>query len=240
MLFIFDCDGTLVDSEHLNNNALSELLIEAGYTQYTAELCTEVFIGQALESCFDILQEREGILTFDRKEMQDAYIQRNLDNMDRDLKIDPNTVETLTHYQNLGFKMVVASNGELPVVRASIKAAGLEQFFPEDMIFTKEMVSHPKPAPDLFLFAIRKTQTASEPCFVIEDSVAGVIAAKNAVLPVIGITAFSPNPREMRIKLIEAGADYVIENIKDLQNIANHPQQKKHEVRSYFVKAANK
>lgn len=75
---------------------------------------------------------------------------------------------------------------------------------------------------------------------MIEDSVAGVIAAKNAVLPVIGITAFSPNPREMRIKLIEAGADYVIENIKDLQNIANHPQQKKHEVRSYFVKAANK
>jgi len=47
-------------------------------------------------------------------------------------------------------------------------------------------VRHGKPAPDLFLFAAERMQTAPENCLVIEDSVAGIAGATAAGMPVLG------------------------------------------------------
>ena len=44
-LIIFDCDGTLVDSESLINKAFSNILIAEGYPEYTYEFCLENFSG---------------------------------------------------------------------------------------------------------------------------------------------------------------------------------------------------
>ena len=46
-LIIFDCDGTLVDSEYLNNKVSSDLLIEFGLKEYTPERCVAEFAGTA-------------------------------------------------------------------------------------------------------------------------------------------------------------------------------------------------
>jgi HAD superfamily hydrolase (TIGR01509 family) len=75
-------------------------------------------------------------------------------------------------------KVAVASGGELPVVRKTLQAIGLEGFFP--VIMTSEQVAKGKPFPDMFLEAAHRMQVARGKCLVLEDSVAGFEAARAA------------------------------------------------------------
>ncbi len=241
MVFIFDCDGTLVDSEYLNNRALSEILAEEGFPQYTPEKCLEFFTGFSLEDCLRSIKETHGAAAaFNDRDIIKRYTARTIANMERDLKIDPQTIPTLSHLHSLGIDMVVASNGEFEIVRETVWSAGLADFFPLRKIFTKDMVSYPKPAPDLFLFAIRKSQSMNAYCIVVEDSVPGVIAAKSAGLRVIGITGFAHDPIKRRKDLLAAGADYVIEKIEQLRDFVNHPQKNDAQIHTGFAKAQSK
>ena len=45
---IFDCDGTLSDSEYLNNKATADVLAELGFPRYTVEVSMDKFVGMAM------------------------------------------------------------------------------------------------------------------------------------------------------------------------------------------------
>jgi HAD superfamily hydrolase (TIGR01509 family) len=53
----------------------------------------------------------------------------------------------------------------------------MQPFFSEQSVFTRELVSRGKPAPDLFLYAAEKMKTPAAACIVVEDSSAGIEAA---------------------------------------------------------------
>lgn len=72
----------------------------------------------------------------------------------------------------------VASNGEGPVVRATLHACGLETMF--DTVVTLDQVAEPKPAPDMFLLAAARLATPPADCLVLEDSAQGLEAARRA------------------------------------------------------------
>ena len=57
-LIIFDCDGTLVDTEHLYNAITAELLNEIGFKEYTPELCMKLFAGQSWSTIRGMLEEK--------------------------------------------------------------------------------------------------------------------------------------------------------------------------------------
>jgi len=57
--------------------------------------------------------------------------------------------------------------------------------------FSAAEVAQGKPSPDLFLFAARAMGAAPEDCLVIEDSVAGVAAARAAGMTVFGFVGAS-------------------------------------------------
>ena len=58
-------------------------------------------------------------------------------------------------------------------------------------IFSAAEVAQGKPSPDLFLFAARAMGAAPSDCLVIEDSVAGVAAARAAGMTVFGFVGGS-------------------------------------------------
>jgi beta-phosphoglucomutase-like phosphatase (HAD superfamily) len=62
-------------------------------------------------------------------------------------------------------------------------------------IYSVEDVSRAKPAPDLFLHAAAGMNTRSERCVVIEDSPAGIAAAKAASMRALGYAAGTPIER---------------------------------------------
>jgi beta-phosphoglucomutase-like phosphatase (HAD superfamily) len=76
-------------------------------------------------------------------------------------------------------------------VEATLARFGVRERF--DAVVTGDCVAHPKPAPDIFLEAARRLGVPPEGCVVLEDSLAGVRAARAAGMRVIAVPEGSPS-----------------------------------------------
>ena len=215
-LIIFDCDGTLVDSETLYNTITAELLNELGFDEYTPELCIELFAGQAWSTIKATLEERHGANI--PQDIVQRYIKTANARMDTDLNT-PEGADHILRTLKQDRSICVASNGERNNVLKSLQVTGLMDHFIEEHVFTKIQVERPKPAPDLFLFTAEQMGFSPAQCLVIEDSPAGVAAAAAANMPVIGFTGCAHDPARQADLLRDAGADHVTDQ---LIHILNH------------------
>lgn len=217
-LIIFDCDGTLVDSEHLYNSITAELLNEIGYAEYTPELCLELFAGQSWSTIRASLEARHN------EKMPDDIIERYIHiantRMNHDFDAVPHADIILKTFSQT-HKICIASNGERGNVIKSLEITDLFKHFDETRIFTKIQVAKPKPAPDLFLFACDNMQTTPQNALIIEDSPAGVVAARAANIDVLGFVGTAHNKNKQAAALKNAGAEIIIE---ELIHIENHVQ----------------
>ncbi|TIU89123.1 MAG: hydrolase, partial [Mesorhizobium sp.] len=71
----------------------------------------------------------------------------------------------------------VASSGTLDRIRYALDVTGLLGLL-EPHLFSAAMVARGKPAPDLFLHAAANMGAIPQNCLVVEDSPAGVAAAR--------------------------------------------------------------
>jgi beta-phosphoglucomutase-like phosphatase (HAD superfamily) len=84
----------------------------------------------------------------------------------------------------------VASSSSPERIRLSLSLTGLlEMLHPH--IYSASMVARGKPAPDLFLHAAEKMGVRREDCVVVEDSPAGIDAARRAGMRVFAFTGGS-------------------------------------------------
>lgn len=205
-LIIYDCDGTLTDSENINNRALSEVLQEAGF-DYSLEYGLANWVGTTVSSILLQIQMETG---------RTPPVSIVPDYMHRVAKLQLSGLvpiegaPSLVSKSKAQYKICVASNGERRNVIESLKITGLmDGNFTEDTVFTKIQVKNPKPYPDLFLFAADQMGVAPNRCLVIEDSVAGVMAGEAAGMTVWGYTGSSHHPEKHSAALKAAGADAV-------------------------------
>jgi beta-phosphoglucomutase-like phosphatase (HAD superfamily) len=124
---------------------------------------------------------------------------------------------------NDGVKIAVGSNGTRENVIETLKAAGLKEFFPDDFIFTFEMVKNPKPAPDLYLHVCEAMHVAPRHAVVIEDTVAGAMAGIAADIDTIGYVGLTHRENQAQ-RLSAIGCKQVINSMGDLENIF-YPQR---------------
>lgn len=211
-LIIFDCDGTLVDSEAINSQAVSDVLIEMGYSKYTQQFCMEMFTGMSLSNLLKYLHDDVGHIV-DRDVVIKKFKDRGSFLARKYLKATPNIHQLLMHIKH---KKCVASNGERASVLESLHITGIDKFFSEQHVFTSNQVKQGKPAPDLFLFAAQQMGVHHSKCLVIEDSITGIKAAKAANMKVLGYTGASHNNEKTRGNLLEIKPDGVIENLLDV------------------------
>lgn len=202
-LIIFDCDGTLTDSEYVNNQALIEVLEESGFAGYTLEHAYAHWVGTTVSSiCLAIQMETGREVPAD---IVPRYIARVSQLQTTALKpIDG--APTLVEAAARKFKICVASNGERSNVLNSLVLTKLMPHFTDENVFTKIQVKNPKPHPDLFLFAAGKMGIDPSRCLVIEDSAAGVTAGVAAGMTTWGITAAAHDPVKQAQTLKSAGA----------------------------------
>ena len=167
---IFDCDGTLVDSEHLFNRALSLKLADRGIC-LTADQLVARFRGVKFANVLKTL-EREYSLT-----LNDAFVNdyRELVNtfFKKELSACDGVVETLDQIQ---LPMAVASNGPLTKMQIAIDVTGLSEYF-QHHLYSAYDVNSWKPEPDLFLHAANQLELQPSECLVVEDSEVGVDGA---------------------------------------------------------------
>ena len=173
MLVIFDCDGVLVDSEPLSNLALSQAIAELG-VHLTVEETMAEFMGRDRRHLMARLAELiggpvpEGFgAAYDAR--RDALFHAEL----RAVEGIEAALDAIAH------PTCVASSADHAKLRLTLGLTGLYERF-EGRIFSAFDVARGKPAPDLFLFAAERMGHHPDDCVVVEDSPAGMEAARAA------------------------------------------------------------
>jgi HAD superfamily hydrolase (TIGR01509 family) len=213
-LIIFDCDGTLTDSEYVNNRALLEVLHEAGFPEFDLDYAYANWVGTTVSNILLGIQMKTG-----RQPPADVvprYIKRVAELQKLALKPVDGAGDLVSAAAKT-FKTCVASNGERTNVLQSLQATGLMRYFTLETVFTKIQVKNPKPYPDLFLYAAAQMRVEPERCLVIEDSAAGVTAGVAAGMTTYGFTGSSHDPVKQALTLKSAGATLVFERLIHIQ-----------------------
>ena len=207
---IFDCDGTLVDSEEPGLEVLHALALEEGLSLSLDE-ARQRFRGVRMAECVAwIAAQRAGRPAgFEADFMARVRRQTEL-RFRQGLLPMPGAPELLATLRAQGRPMAVATNGPREKVELSLGLTGLREPFGTHVYCAYEVGSF-KPEPGLFLHAARALGVAPQHCAVVEDSLPGLQAALAA-----GMRAFSLHPRA---GLPEALAQQVhfIEQLSDLQ-----------------------
>jgi HAD superfamily hydrolase (TIGR01509 family) len=208
-LVIFDCDGVLVDSEPIASRVLAELLTEVGFP-FTMEQSIESFTGLSLAT---VLGQIEGLWG---RPLPADFRERLLERDEAAFLAELQPVHGVAAaVQSLQVPICVASSGTPRKIRTNLGTTGLLRLF-DPHLFSAEMVARGKPAPDLFLHAAQSMGVAPADCIVVEDSVAGIHAARAAGMTPIGFAGGGHAGPAYGEMLWEAGAELVIERMADL------------------------
>lgn len=219
-LIIFDCDGTLVNTEYLSSFGYATALhkISDKLKHYDAEKLEHEFKGMKISKSAQILID-EYKLDTSVEEITAAYMQEIVMHRKEHQKIIPGVKESLEKLSQDGrFEMCVASNGEYNNIIASLMHADLMQYFSEERIFNASMVAEPKPSPLLFLHAAQKCGYEGKACIVVEDTPLGTQAGKAAGFSVYAFTGcvMDAHKKAEELALKKAGADHIFDNFMQL------------------------
>ncbi len=209
---LFDCDGVLVDSEHISNGVLRQMLGEMGW-QLTSAECMRLFIGKLVQDQGPLIEAKTG------QKVDDAWIEafrkRRNAALHASLVAIPHIESALNKLQVVyGTKMACASGADRGKVVLQLTKTGLLHFF-EGRIFSGVEMPKSKPAPDVYLAAAAALGVDSKRCAVIEDSTTGATAGVAA-----GCTVFAYCPDELGHSSAQAmrdvGASHVFTSMADL------------------------
>jgi HAD superfamily hydrolase (TIGR01509 family) len=202
MLVIFDCDGVLLDSELISSRAHADALAALGLPFKAADVLRR-FTGMPDRAMYALIEAEHGIrLPSDH----DAGVKARVAEAYRtELRAIPGVHAAVAA---IGDPACVASSSTPEKLALGLGLVGLhDRFAPH--VFSASQVERGKPAPDLFLFAARTMGAAPADCLVIEDSLAGVQAARAAGMRVIGFTAGSHCGPGHGARLVGEGAEAV-------------------------------
>ena len=177
-LVIFDCDGVLVDSERLAVRVEARLITELGWP-LTEDEVLQRFVGR---SDAYMRGEIEQALGRPVPEWQSRYLAELHAAFEAELQPVDGIHEALA---DLPYATCVASSGTHEKMKVTLGLTGLLPVF-DGRIFSAVEVNRGKPAPDLFLYAAERSGVAPEQCVVVEDSKAGVEAARAAGMRALG------------------------------------------------------
>lgn len=186
--YIFDCDGTLVDSMPLHHQAWKHGVRGAGADWDFPEELFYSWAGRPLHTVIRLINERfDWSLDPERvASVKDAFYRRHLDQV----QVIPEVVEQLDKALSQNLPVSVASGSHRDCVMGVLKATDLLERIP--IVVTACDVQNGKPAPDVFLEAARRMEVPPKDCLVFEDGMPGLEAAKAAGMKAVFIPSRVP------------------------------------------------
>ena len=187
--FIFDLDGTLIDTEKLYRKYWPMALADYGY-----ELSDErALMLRSLGRPFAPRQFKDwygedfdyNLIRQRRKE----YVEGHIEKYGIDLR--PGVKEIVTYLRDKNITVAIATATDPERTAKYLEMTGISEFFTD--IICATMVEHGKPAPDIYKFACEKLNKKPSECFAVEDAPNGVKSAYSAGLKVIFIPDQAPS-----------------------------------------------
>ena len=198
--FLFDLDGTLVDSLPA---------VERAWTQLAARL------NVPAQDVLDFIHGKQAITSI-RHFMQGASeeaIAREFSWLEKREAEDiegvtalPGAIELLNFLNEANIPWAIVTSGTVPIAYARHRAAGLPQ---AATFVTAEQVERGKPEPDAYLLGAHLLGFEPEQCVVVEDAPAGILSGLAAGCHVIAVNAPVGTPRLEHV-------DYVLSSLTEL------------------------
>lgn len=210
-LIIWDFDGVIADTEHLwvkNRQKMLNEKFNLGWDFATANK----YLGGMSDKTKRLNLDKLGIKT-DDKFWEDA-LAADYETMHKGFCLTKG-IEKIFNDKN--FKQCIATGGIRSKTAEKIKTVKIGSLFPDEKIFTADMVEHGKPEPDLFWLAAKTMREQPENCVVIEDSLPGMTAALRAGMTAVAYIGceMNNNPEYVE-KIKKLGVKYIFDNMDEL------------------------
>lgn len=205
---VFDCDGTLVDSEQIHARALQAALAKFDVVLSLDEIRSRSVGVANRDFLKSVADDRAIDLPLDLETLVEDATSELIAHTIRPTAVTRHVVCRLA---TNGVLLAVASNSSRRLVKEMLDAAGLAPMFANHIVARND-VERPKPAPDIYRLVAKLLGTSTEACLAIEDSPAGVCSACGAGMTVIG---YRPGSSNFEVdQLIDAGACTVIDDLQ--------------------------
>ncbi|MBD2463247.1 HAD family phosphatase [Oscillatoria sp. FACHB-1407] len=214
---LFDFNGVIINDEPLHQKLIDQLLIEENLRPKPEEYW-QVCVGRSDRACLTDLLARRGRIVTDKyldeliARKSRAY-QQQLEVIEK-LPIYPGLADLIFQLRSAQIKMAVVSGAMRAEIELVLERSQLSQHFAA--IVAGDEITQSKPEPEGYLLAIKRLNQQfpdlllqPNECLAIEDTFAGIEAAKRAGIQVVGVA--NTYPFHMMQRRANWAVDYLTE-----------------------------
>ena len=216
---LFDFNGVIINDESIHENIIDRLMLDENLQLKRGEF-REVCLGRSDRACITELLQRRG------RYLTETYLDRLLLGKAQAYQEKIDSLETLPIYAGLaefidkirvsGRKMAVVSGAMRSDIELVLNRSGLAANF--ELIVAGDDLRASKPEPDCYLLAVELLNQKypgfnlrAIECLALEDTFAGIEAAKKAGMQVAGVTHTYP------FHMIQRQANWTVDYFADLE-----------------------
>ncbi|MGT2934173.1 HAD family hydrolase [Streptococcus catagoni] len=207
---IFDMDGVITDTEYLDYQLQRDFIKSIASENY--QLREEDFLSLVGLSGDDLLRRIKSLSgTSLSLEEIDLSLERLSDQEYNEERIAPlfrkDILDILDFAIENKIKLAVVSSSAMKRIRFVLESCGILSYF--NVIVSGEAFEKSKPDPQIYKHSLSELAVKASQVLVVEDSSAGIAAAKGAGLKVIAY-------EENRMRIDQGQADYILKDMKEI------------------------
>ncbi|MFA9289295.1 MAG: HAD-IA family hydrolase [Weeksellaceae bacterium] len=201
----FDIDGTLLDTREFIYQAFEHSLGAHGHQPFTREEL-RIVMGKTLEGGYQTLAQLDDV-----EDLMNTHRAFQAANMNLSIPY-PHVAETLDALKKKGLKIAGITTRSRDSAKATLKLAGLMEYF--EFFVGMDDVENPKPHPEPLERALKHFELRPDEAMMVGDSDVDIMAGKAAGTYTAGCAyGFHPN------HIADAEPDYLIDDVKEILTI---------------------
>jgi len=185
---IFDMDGTIIDTEHVWEEAIIHMLKAQNIHEFPSEKIHffNQLAGKGIEESIEALRKTFDIKT-PPKELANYIVLVACELFKKELKFIAGFESFHNKLKSAGIPSSIATNCDVESLQFLVEKMNFSTFFGKDIYCATHVGNKYKPDPALFLHAADRIGACPDRCIVFEDSLCGFQAALAAGMPCIGV-----------------------------------------------------
>ncbi|MBD2664529.1 HAD-superfamily hydrolase, subfamily IA, variant 3 [Richelia sinica FACHB-800] len=216
---LFDFNGVIIKDEPIHLTLIDEILVQENLQPQRLDE-RQACLGRSDRACFQQLLKNRGRVVTEEYLTQlltrkaQSYI-LELEKLDK-LPLYSGIEDLIFQIRSQHLKLAIVSGALRQEIELVLKRAKLDDYFP--LIISGDDITTSKPEPDGYLLAVEKLNKdyadlnlQPQECLAIEDTPAGIQAAKRAKMQVVGVANTYP------FHMLQRQANWTVDYLTDLE-----------------------